>query len=95
MRRLKTVVSLTIAATLLAACSSSPTGRNQIILRSDAELAAESARQFSEMRASIPLETDRATIDYVHCVATAVVEVLEPQYRNLDWDMAIFPLVLV
>ena len=90
MRRLKTVVSLTIAATLLVACSSSPTGRNQIILRSDAELAAESARQFSEMRASIPLETDRATIDYVHCVATAVVEVLEPEYRNLDWDMAIF-----
>lgn len=90
MRRLKTVVSLTIAAALLAACSSSPTGRNQIILRSDAELAAESARQFSEMRASIPLETDRATIEYVHCVATAVVRELEPEFRDLDWDMAIF-----
>ncbi len=90
MRRLHTILSLTLAATLVAACSSSPTGRNQMILRSDAELAAESARQFAEMRASIPLETNRATIDYVHCVATAVVAVLEPQYRDLDWDMAIF-----
>ncbi len=90
MRSLKMVLSLTLAAIVIAACSSSPTGRSQMIFRSDEELAAESARQFAEMRASIPLETDRATIEYVHCVATAVVEVLEPKYRDLDWDMAIF-----
>lgn len=77
-------------AVLLAACTTSPTGRSQMILRSDDALAAEAAQKFAEMRASIPLETDRATIDYVHCVATAIVEVLEPQYRDLDWDMAIF-----
>jgi predicted Zn-dependent protease len=90
MRSLKIVLSLTAAAMIAVACSSSPTGRSQVILKSDAELAAESARQFGEMRASIPLETDRATIDYVHCVATAIVEVLPPEYRDLDWDMAIF-----
>jgi predicted Zn-dependent protease len=84
------ILSLAAAAVIVAACSTSPTGRSQIILRSDAELAAESARQFAEMRASIPLETDRALIDYVHCVATAIVEVLDPEFRDLDWDMAIF-----
>jgi len=57
---------------------------------SDADMAAEASRQFSEMRASIPLETDRETIDYVHCVAVAIVDVLPPEYRNLPWDMAIF-----
>lgn len=90
MRSLKIVLAITTAAILTVACSSSPTGRSQVILRSDAELAAESSRQFAEMRASIPLETDRAIIDYVHCVATAIVEVLPPEYRDLDWDMAIF-----
>ena len=90
MRHFKIFLALTIAATVVFACSTSPTGRSQVILKSDAELAAESARQFSEMRASIPLETDRATIDYVHCVATAIVEVLDPEFRDLDWDMAIF-----
>jgi predicted Zn-dependent protease len=93
MRTLKVLILFTTAivtAVVVVACSSSPTGRSQMILRSDSELAAESARQFAEMRASIPLETDRATIDYVHCVATAVVDVLEPQYRDLEWDMAIF-----
>jgi NAD(P)-dependent dehydrogenase (short-subunit alcohol dehydrogenase family) len=61
-----------------------------MVLRSDDELAAEAARQFAEMRSSIPLETDRAKIDYVHCVATAIVEVLEPQFRDLNWDLAVF-----
>jgi len=84
-------VLLTVVATLLVvACTSSPTGRSQMILRSDDELAAEASQQFAEMRASIPLETDRETIDYIHCVATAIVEVLEPQYRDLGWDMAVF-----
>ena len=87
---LRLYLSLAVAAIIVGACSTSPTGRSQVILRSDAELAAESARQFAEMRASIPLETDRATIDYIHCVAEAIVQVLDPEFRDLDWDMAIF-----
>ena len=87
---LRIFLSLAVLATAVGACTSSPTGRNQIILRSDAELAAESARQFAEMRASMPRETDRAIIDYIHCVATAIVQVLDPEFRDLDWDMAIF-----
>jgi predicted Zn-dependent protease len=42
------------------------------------------------MKASMPLMTDRATIDYIACVANAVVKVLEPPYRDLPWEMAIF-----
>ena len=84
-------IVLTLAtALILSACATSPTGRSQVIYRSDDELAAEAARAMAEMRASMPLETDRATIDYIHCVATAIVEELEPEYRDLDWDMAIF-----
>jgi len=66
---------------VLAGCATKP---------SDADMAAEASRQFAEMRASIPLETDRDTIEYIHCVATAIVDVLPPEYRNLPWDMAIF-----
>ena len=54
------------------------------------DLAVEAARQFAEMKASMPLETDRAKIDYIHCVAEAVVLQLPPEYRDLDWEMAIF-----
>lgn len=57
---------------------------------SDDEIAAEAARQYADMKASMPLITDRATIDYIACVANAVVKVLDPPYRDLPWEMAIF-----
>jgi len=57
---------------------------------SDSELAAEAARQFAEMKASMPLTTDRETIDYIACVANAVVSELEPPHSDLAWEMAIF-----
>ena len=57
---------------------------------SQAELEAESAKQFAEMKASMPMITDREKIDYIACVANAVVTVLGPPYSDLQWEMAIF-----
>jgi predicted Zn-dependent protease len=84
-------ILMVVALALVAATSTSPAsadaGPNRL---SDDEIAAEAARQFAEMKASMPLITDRATIDYIACVANAVVQVLEPEYRDLPWEMAIF-----
>jgi predicted Zn-dependent protease len=57
---------------------------------STADMEVESAKQFAEMKASMPLITDRETIDYIACVANAVVSVLEPPYSDIEWEMAIF-----
>lgn len=57
---------------------------------SDDEIAAEAAKQFAQMKASMPLTTNRETIEYIACVANAVVKVLDPPYRDLPWEMAIF-----
>lgn len=89
-RSLPNLITLLVVAALAVACSTSPTGRSQLIIKSDEELAAEAARQFNEMRASVPLSTDRELIDYVHCVALAVVDVLPEEYKNLGWDMSVF-----
>ena len=56
---------------------------------SDAELEAEAARDFAKLKASAPLTTDRQTIDYISCVANAVVSVLEPPHSEQNWEMAI------
>jgi len=81
-------IALVLAA-LVSACASSPTGRSQMILKSDAELAQEGARQFAEIRANAPLVTDRATIDYVACVANAIVDVMDEEWSKLNWELAI------
>ena len=75
---------LGFVALMLMSCSSQPTQQE------DAQMKAEAARAFNQMRASMPLVTDRPTIDFVACVATAVVAQLEPPYNDIEWELAIF-----
>ncbi len=56
---------------------------------SNAEMEAQAAREFAKIKASAPLTVDRDIIDYVSCVANAVVNVLDPPYSDMSWEMAI------
>lgn len=85
----KRLISMVILAALVAACSTTPTGRKQLTLKSDAALAQEGSRQMAMIRASSALVTDRATIDYVACVADAIVGVLEGEDAAMYWELAI------
>ena len=82
--RLTPVALLVSAAVFLSSCASQPSAATRV------QMEAEAARAFSQMRASMPLTTDRPTIDFVACVSQAVVEVLEPPYNDIDWELAIF-----
>ena len=83
-RRFRHLSTLLLAALVLSACASQPTQQTR------AEMEAEASRAFNQMRAGMPLVTDRETIDFVACVAQAIVEVLEPPYNDIDWELAIF-----
>ncbi len=72
MRRYKLLISLVLAALIAVACSTSPTGRSQMIWKSDAEMEAQAAQAFNAMRASAPLSTNRAKIDFVACVGHVI-----------------------
>ena len=71
MRRFKCLIALVFAALVVVACSTSPTGRTEIIWKSDAELEAQAAQAFNAMRASAALSTKRAKIAFVACGAPA------------------------
>ncbi len=89
MYRHKLLISL-VFALLVAACSTSPTGRPQLITKSDAELIAQAESTFNAYRSTLPLSTNRAKIDFVACVTEAVVAELEPPYSDIEWELAIF-----
>lgn len=89
MNRSKLLISL-VFAVFVASCSTSPTGRGQLIFKSDAELEAQAASTFNAYRATLPLTTDRAKIDFVACVAQAIVAELLPPYSDIEWELAIF-----
>ncbi len=57
---------------------------------SDTDLNAEGRSIFEKMRAEVPLVQDRPTIEFVSCVADAVVSSLEGEARDFDWELAIF-----
>ncbi|HEX2140117.1 MAG TPA: M48 family metallopeptidase [Woeseiaceae bacterium] len=78
-----------LLAVVLTACSSTPTGRNQLVLKSDAALAAEGQRQFDMIRERMPLVKDRATIDYIACVSNAIVDVLDEESAAMYWELAV------
>jgi len=79
-----------VLVALAAGCAASGGGAAEPMWASKADMEVESAKQFAEMKASMPLITDRETIDYIACVANAVVSVLDPPYSDLEWEMAIF-----
>jgi predicted Zn-dependent protease len=90
MHRSKLVIFLILSAYGLSACSTSPTGRGQLITKSDVEMEAQAAQAFNARKATMPLTTNRAKIDFVACVAQAVVEILHPPYSEIEWELAIF-----
>ncbi len=89
-RRIKSLLPVIVFALLASSCATQSPESSDPSWISDEEMAAQAARQFAEMKASMALITDRDTIDYIACVANAVVQVLEPPYRDLAWEMAIF-----
>lgn len=85
----KRLISIVLLAVVAASCSTTPTGRKQLTLKSDAALAQEGSRQMAIIRSNSPLVQDRATIDYVACVADAIVGQLEGKDAAMYWELAI------
>jgi len=74
----------------LSACTSSSTGRKQVMLFSDQELNQMGAASFKEMKANTPISQDKATNNYVQCVAAAVTKNVPKSAHNGSWEVVIF-----
>ena len=80
------VHSLTLAAVLVAACATSPTGRSQLRLVSDGEMAQMGAQAFTQMKEKTPTTKDPKTSAYVQCVARAVTN----EMGGGPWEVQVF-----
>ena len=74
---------------LLLACTTSPLGRNQLILVSDAELDQMSLTAFQQIKQETPVSSDRRVNTYVACVAFAVTSALAPNSAD-RWEVTVF-----
>ncbi|GAL13868.1 Zn-dependent protease [Vibrio astriarenae] len=83
-------LSVVASALIVAACSSSPTGRNQLILFSDSDMSSLGAQSFEQMKQEQPISTDKALNAYVQCVSKAVTAHVPPQAGFDEWEVVVF-----
>jgi len=73
----------------LAACSSSPTGRQQLTLVSDQQLNQMGAQTFEQYQQELPT-VGGATLNYVQCVSNAIVAELPSSNLAPSWQVKVF-----
>jgi predicted Zn-dependent protease len=71
----------------VAACATSPTGRNQLMLVSDSEMNSMGVQAFQDLKTKEKIETDPAVVNYVRCVATPVASLVSPIDK---WEIVVF-----
>ncbi len=77
------------AALLITGCATSPLGRSQLMLFSPQQMAQMGDATYQDILHSEPQTHDPAVVNYVRCVATAVVSALPPS-ENRNWQIAVF-----
>lgn len=81
----------TITATLaIAACSASPTGRNQLLLFSDQDMSNLGAQSFEQMKADQKVTTNNKAKAYVQCVTDAITKHVPKQPGFSKWEVVVF-----
>lgn len=80
-----------LATLLLTGCESSPMNRSQVVLYSEADMAAQGSEAYAQMRREIPISQNASATSYVNCVAERVVEALPlDQQTRYVWEVTLF-----
>ena len=74
----------------LSGCSSSSTGRNQVILFSADELNKMGSSSFEEMKKKEKISQDFAINQFVQCVAKAITKNVPKSAHDGAWEVVVF-----
>ena len=84
-------LSLLSSSILLTACvTSSPTGRNQVLLFDGSEMAELGANSFAELKKQETINQDPKVNTYVQCVSKQITDTLGKQPDFSDWEVVVF-----
>jgi predicted Zn-dependent protease len=81
---------IAVAMLLVAACATTPTGRRQLQLFSDAELAQMGEQAFQQMAQKTPTIQEPALESYVQCVVQALAVAAPPPEGGGPWQVSVF-----
>jgi predicted Zn-dependent protease len=87
---MKNISAICFVLLFLTACSTSSTGRKQVSLYPEDELNQMGITSFEQMKKEIPISTDKATNDFVLCVADAITANVPKSANQGDWEVVVF-----
>nr|WP_086937953.1 M48 family metallopeptidase [Thaumasiovibrio occultus] len=74
----------------LTACTSSPTGRSQLLMFSSQDMAQLGAQSFDQMKQEEKISRDRKINAYVQCVADSITRHVGPLPGFTEWEVVVF-----
>lgn len=86
----KRTLAAVVAAALVIACATSPTGRRQLKLVPEDTMNSLGASAFEQMKGEEPVSQDPAANAYVQCLAKALTDELEGKWRDQPWEVVVF-----
>ena len=84
------LILLLLTIYLLSACATSPMGRKQFIMIGDAEMNKMGVASFQKMKTSVKVSSNQKSINYVNCVANAIINELPEDWRKQPWEVVVF-----
>lgn len=75
---------------LLTSCAQSPTGRSQLKLYSNAQLASMGVQAFADMKTKQKVSTKRVNNQFVTCVAGYLTQQVPKQVFDGEWELVVF-----
>ncbi|WP_316678456.1 M48 family metallopeptidase [uncultured Tolumonas sp.] len=82
-----------ITLCVLSACAVSPTGRKQLLLMGNNDVAQMGLSSFQQIKQKERVSTDPKQTRYVQCVAQAITQAIPAQFANTNpgqWEVVVF-----
>lgn len=90
MKPARRLALISILAVLLAACATSPTGRNQLLLIPPGDMAQIGQNSFEKLKEQQPVVDDGSRVAFVQCVADAITPLVDTPSAEGRWETAVF-----
>lgn len=84
------VATVIAALSLISACSTSPTGRNQLLIFPNSQVNEMGTQAFSSMKEELTISNKRTENQYVQCVADAITANVSKDVFSGEWEVIVF-----
>ena len=87
---MKKSVLISTAIFALTACSTSPTGRSQVLLHSPSQLNKMGSQSFEQMKQQQTISKDKKVNQFVQCVADSITPNVKSSVHKGAWEVVVF-----